>query len=532
MLEGRLQGVDTIAPVGHVSRSSSCWHFCAEQVEQCPSCREDGISPPHESSLRKSYCIFMQKLGRQLKLPQVTIATAIIFCHRFFLRQSLARNDRYIIATVCMFLAGKVEETPERLHNVIVASYELRNAEDPDAISRIKQKEVYDEQKELLLMGERLVLVTLGFNLNVAHPYKPLIAAIKHLSLPQTLSRSQLAQISWNFVNDGLQTLLCLQFKPRHVAAGALFLAAKFLRIKLCDWEELLSKEFDISLQQLEDVSNQILQSYESLMEPSGNGLRVNRLIRVGGANRKRPASNEACTYSVEDLSTVSLFPKFKEQCQWPSSRKLTAEEERETAISQKTHTARFEIENATCHTGHSDLTEEKEAPDLGMSYLPEEEDWEFDGVRSYEEFDRSHGYLSSMEDVDGRSTGKRWVFEKERSMRRVSEDSSPVEGRDGTTKGISKHNSWVRISSRHRGLRQVPSRREPLVGLLGMKKDAKKIVSRREFLLRFSNKRKPERGSMSTPDRLNVRLQNRLKLLRQKDEILKKHRIWGSREH
>lgn len=52
-------------------------------------------------------------------------------------------------------------------------------------------------------MGERLVLVTLGFNLNVAHPYKPLIAAIKRLTLPQTYSLSQLAQIAWNFVNDG-----------------------------------------------------------------------------------------------------------------------------------------------------------------------------------------------------------------------------------------------------------------------------------------------------------------------------------------
>jgi hypothetical protein len=28
--------------------------------------------------------------------PQVTIATAIVFCHRFFHRQSHKRNDRYV----------------------------------------------------------------------------------------------------------------------------------------------------------------------------------------------------------------------------------------------------------------------------------------------------------------------------------------------------------------------------------------------------------------------------------------------------
>uniref|UniRef100_A0A0D9XP90 Cyclin N-terminal domain-containing protein n=1 Tax=Leersia perrieri TaxID=77586 RepID=A0A0D9XP90_9ORYZ len=61
----------------------------------------------------------------RLKVPQVTIATAIAFCHRFFLRQSHAKNDRRTIATVCMFLAGKVEETPRPLKDVILISNQM-----------------------------------------------------------------------------------------------------------------------------------------------------------------------------------------------------------------------------------------------------------------------------------------------------------------------------------------------------------------------------------------------------------------------
>ncbi|MCO5611127.1 hypothetical protein L7F22_065377 [Adiantum nelumboides] len=436
-----------------------------------------------------------------------------------------------VIATVCMFLAGKVEETPERLQNVILVSYELRNEEDPDATLRIKQKDVYDEQKELLLMGERLVLVTLGFNLNVSHPYKPLIATIKRLVLPQTISRSQLAQIAWNFVNDGLQTLVCLQFKPRHVAAGALFLAAKFLRIKLCDWEELLSKEFVISLQQLEDVSNQILQSYESLAESSSSkGLGVNKLIQVGGNLKKR---NETTTYSVMDFGTGSTSAKHEGDYQWSSSHsKMKMEDKTEATMLQKKHNSRFDVENATCHTGHSDLTEEKEVPDMGRSYLSEGHDWEFDGVPSHEEFDRSNGYLSPV-GVDGWSTGRQRLFGRERKVRGVSRDSSPDEkGSDSTLMGIDKHKPWIRISSSHRSFRQVLGRREPLVGLFGMKKDARQVVTRRDFLLRLSSKKKPLKGGLATPERHNMRLQNRLNLLRQKDEILKKHRNWGSREY
>ncbi|GAB2286429.1 hypothetical protein Dimus_020836 [Dionaea muscipula] len=164
------------------------WYFSRKEIEENSPSRQDGIDLKKETYLRKSYCTFLQDLGMRLKVPQVTIATAITFCHRFYLRQSHAKNDRRTIVTACMFLAGKVEETPRPLKDVILVSYQIIHKRDPDAGQKIKQKEVYEQQKELIVLAERVVLATLGFDLNVQHPYKPLVDAIKNSRWPNILS--------------------------------------------------------------------------------------------------------------------------------------------------------------------------------------------------------------------------------------------------------------------------------------------------------------------------------------------------------
>ncbi|XP_068643345.1 cyclin-T1-3-like isoform X2 [Aristolochia californica] len=200
------------------------------------------------------------------------------------------KNDRRTIATACMFLAGKVEETPCPLKDVILVSYEIIHKKDPAAVQRIKQKETYEQQKELILLAERVVLATLGFDLNVQHPYKPLVEAIKKFKVAQ----NALAQVAWNFVNDGLRTSLCLQFQPHHIAAGAIFLAAKFLKVKLpSDGEKVWWQEFEVNPRQLEEVSNQMLELYEQngVRPVPSHGSEVEGSAGGGASNSHRALS-------------------------------------------------------------------------------------------------------------------------------------------------------------------------------------------------------------------------------------------------
>ena len=127
------------------------------------------------------------------------------------------------IATVCVFLASKVEDTPCPLDLVVRVGYETMYIRDPITAQRIRQKvplnhswnfwhivypfsawpssieqDVFEKQKALILIGERLVLTTIRFDFNIQHPYRPLHDAMKNLGIIQ----KEVKQVAWNFVND------------------------------------------------------------------------------------------------------------------------------------------------------------------------------------------------------------------------------------------------------------------------------------------------------------------------------------------
>jgi len=60
-------------------------------------------------------------------------------------------------------------------------------------------QDVYEVEKEKMLLGKRLVFTTLDFDINIQHPYKPLVVAIRKFHV----ATNTLVQIVWNFVNDG-----------------------------------------------------------------------------------------------------------------------------------------------------------------------------------------------------------------------------------------------------------------------------------------------------------------------------------------
>jgi cyclin T len=63
----------------------------------------------------------------------------------------------------------------------------------------VNVQDVYEVEKQKVLLGKKLVLTTLDFDINVHHPYKPLVVAIRKFQVVT----NTLVQVAWNFVNDG-----------------------------------------------------------------------------------------------------------------------------------------------------------------------------------------------------------------------------------------------------------------------------------------------------------------------------------------
>ncbi|KAM3248928.1 hypothetical protein T459_08098 [Capsicum annuum] len=228
-----------------------------EEIERCSPSRKDGIDAMHEAHLRYSYCAFLQNLGIRLDLPQTTIGTAMVLCHRFFVRRSHACHDRFLIATAALFLAAKSEETARPLNNVLKASCEIFHKQDLAVLSYFLPVDWFEQYRERITEAEQMILTTLNFELNVQHPYESLTSTLEKLGLSETV----LVNLALHLVSEGLRSSLWLQFKPYQIAAGAAYLASKFLNMDFSSHHSVW-KEFQTPPVVLRDVAQQLMELF------------------------------------------------------------------------------------------------------------------------------------------------------------------------------------------------------------------------------------------------------------------------------
>lgn len=216
------------------------WIFTKEQLTNTPSIRR-GYTCEKELSERQWAANFILEMGRELKLSQCCMNTAIVYMHRFYMFHSFQKFPRVDIATCSLFLAAKVEEAPKRLEHIINTAYivhlKTRTAENLTAQSPSvellarpdPQSKEYQETAQKLVANENLLLQTLGFEMKLDHPHASIITCCQLVR-----ASKELTHVAYNFATLSLQlTTLCLLYKPSIVACVCIHVACKWSKVEI-----------------------------------------------------------------------------------------------------------------------------------------------------------------------------------------------------------------------------------------------------------------------------------------------------------
>jgi transcription initiation factor TFIIIB Brf1 subunit/transcription initiation factor TFIIB len=117
-----------------------------------------------------------------------------------------------------LFLATKVEECMHPVRDIVnVFHYAFCNYQEKPYTVMDYYCEEYMTLRNEVVTTERYLLKELGFNVHISHPHKLIISYLKLLRL---VEKSDLVQRAWNYLNDGLRTVIFLIY-PHHVIAVA-----------------------------------------------------------------------------------------------------------------------------------------------------------------------------------------------------------------------------------------------------------------------------------------------------------------------
>ncbi|XP_069762407.1 cyclin-T1-like isoform X2 [Narcine bancroftii] len=253
------------------------WCFTRQQLQDTPS-RRGGVDWDKELSYRQQAANLVQDMGQRLSVSQLTINTAIVYMHRFYMQQCFTKFHRNTIAPATLFLAAKVEEQPRKLEHVIKVAHACLNPQEPPP--DIKSEAYLQEAQDLVIL-ESVIL--------------------------QTLASKDLAQTSYFMATNSLHlTTFCLQYQPPVVACVCIHLACKWSNWEIPvstdgkNWWEYVDPT--VTLELLDELTHEFLQILEKT---------PNRLKRI----KNWRACQAAKKPKLEDRDSEEGCSELPSQC-------------------------------------------------------------------------------------------------------------------------------------------------------------------------------------------------------------------------
>ncbi|KAI8321010.1 hypothetical protein GQ54DRAFT_245717, partial [Martensiomyces pterosporus] len=164
-------------------------------------------------------CVFIKELARLMGFPTRTTNTAQLLVHRTYIHRPATTINSTDLATACLFVAAKMEETIKKLRDILAHSYVL-SSQTTEVDAQAVPSSVTDKMRPSVLAAEQFVLDAIGFDFQTAHPHLLLVKLAKLAGAQRSM-----AIAGWTILDDSHFTTLPVQYPSVVVAAGSLSLA-------------------------------------------------------------------------------------------------------------------------------------------------------------------------------------------------------------------------------------------------------------------------------------------------------------------
>eukprot|EP00760_Papus_ankaliazontas_P003172 PhM_4_TR11470/c0_g1_i1/m.16171 len=164
-------------------------------------------SSEYNTNAHRAYSL-MQRVRTPLKLSQITLATAMVFYHRFCHREGHSFEDypAQVVAVTALFLGAKAESNARSLRDILAATF-------PSETQLARRT-------EQILHAEMVMIEALGYTFTIPHPYQ----VVQRMT---TGCDTEMRQFCWGLVNDSYYTSMCMSHDATALGLAIVALGAK-----------------------------------------------------------------------------------------------------------------------------------------------------------------------------------------------------------------------------------------------------------------------------------------------------------------
>nr|CCA16977.1 conserved hypothetical protein [Albugo laibachii Nc14] len=272
---------------------------------QTPSKIRGSISWEKERQLRLTTCTFLLDLGKILALPSIVVISAQYHIQRFYMVQSFTEHDRFLVATAALFIASKAEESKLQVRTLTEDALYLlfhtqqnfsgnphqnrldtRHNLELNPRSGDSQRKHVDRLHALMEMMdtgeiatitkkvvfyERVLLLTLSFEIGVAHAFSHVLTQMDKVFGPDTgydhRAYEDARMVAFTLLNDSIKHSLCVAFTSLQLATGAVYIAVLYTQKIRVDSRSRGRKSWwsvwNLDASELKDIAKAFLWMYQ-----------------------------------------------------------------------------------------------------------------------------------------------------------------------------------------------------------------------------------------------------------------------------